>query len=198
MRKVLILTVMLMVCSAPTLVGQETYKDFMSTTYRINSGGMLVLGSWAAANIISGAIGWSRNIDQRMYFHQMNFFWNVVNLSIAGVGLYGSQMTDFSLWSGDEMINRQGKIQQLFLINAGLDIGYMGAGLILNRIAPKYPKNQNRLAGYGNSVMLQGGFLFIFDLVLYGIQRSHRLDFLDQISLSSMNEAMGVSISIIL
>jgi hypothetical protein len=39
-------------------------------------------------------------------------------------------------------------------------------------------KKQDLLKGYGNSVILQGGFLMIFDLVMWGIQRNHRLEFL--------------------
>jgi hypothetical protein len=131
-----------------------------------------------------------------MYFHQMNLFWNTVNLSIAGIALYSNLQADFGMWSADEILDRQLKTQRIFLINAGLDILYMGAGGMLKHIASRYPNRQERLIGYGNSVLLQGAFLFVFDLVMFGIQRSHRLDFLEQIAIGPAKEAWGIAMTI--
>jgi hypothetical protein len=97
--------------------------------------------------------------------------------------------------SPGEILDKQLGIQRLFLINAGLDIAYMGTGYLLKHLAPKYPKNETRLTGYGHSVMLQGAFLFVFDLVMFGIQRSHRLDFMEYISLYPMKDAWGLACS---
>ena len=156
---------------------------------------MAVLGGWALTNISVGAYGWSKYNGQRAYFHQMNMFWNVVNLSIAGVALYSNLSTEYSMLSDSELLDRQLKNQRLFLINGGLDVLYMGTGFLLKYLAPKYPKNEDRLLGYGNSVILQGAFLFVFDLVMYGLQRGHRLAFLDQLSFAPMQEAWGLALT---
>jgi hypothetical protein len=33
--------------------------------------------------------------------------------------------------------------------------------------------------GYGSSLILQGGFLLLFDAVMWGIQHAHRMQFLN-------------------
>lgn len=175
---------------------QQTHHTFYQQSLKINNAGMMVLGSWALANMTIGAYGWNRYSGQQQYFHQMNLFWNSVNLAIAGIALYSNLTTDYSSWGIEEILNKQMKTQRLFLINAGLDMAYMGTGLLLKKIAIKYPKNESRLIGYGNSVLLQGAFLFVFDLVLYGIQRSHRIDFLEALSFQPMAGLFGLSMVI--
>jgi hypothetical protein len=178
-----------------TANGQEPVHSFYRQSLNINNTGMMVLGSWALANITIGAYGWSRYNGSQQYFHQMNLFWNTVNLAIAGFALYGNLTADYAGWGAEEVLEKQWKTQRLFLINAGLDVAYMGTGIGLKRIAGKYPKNESRLTGYGNSVLLQGAFLFVFDLVMYAVQRSHRLDFLESLSFHPMRGAWGVALS---
>ena len=188
------LILFLLIFFTQELNGQDNHLVVYEKSLSINNGGMMVLGGWAVANLVTGAAGWSRSSGSGKYFHQMNFFWNTVNLSIAGLALYSNLTSDYASWDTDLILDKQLKTQRLFLINAGLDIGYMGAGLLLRNLSPKYPRNQERLLGYGNSVLVQGGFLFVFDLVMYGIQRSHRLEFLDQISLVPMQDAYGIAL----
>ncbi|MGW8314698.1 MAG: DUF6992 family protein, partial [Bacteroidales bacterium] len=103
---------------------------------------------------------------------------------------------DVAGWGSEEILDKQLKTQQLFLINAGLDVVYMGAGILLKRIAVKYPKNESRLIGYGDSVILQGAFLFIFDLVMYGVQRIQRLNFLESLSFQPMEGVWGLTFTL--
>jgi len=191
-----LLLIFVMLVSVPVF-SQANYSSFYAESLKINNTGMVVLGSWAILNISAGAYGWSRYTGQNQYFHQMNLFWNVVNLSIAGIALYGNTHTDYSVWEQGMFLEKQLKTQNLFLINAGLDIGYMGGGILLRHLSGRYPNNSDRLKGYGNSVILQGAFLFVFDLVMYGLQRSHRGQFLDQLSLLPMNDGWGVALQFI-
>lgn len=135
----------------------------------MNSHGMLVLGSWAVTNIIAGSIGVTQSGGQTKYFHQMNAAWNGVNLAIAGFGYYGlqNQATDLGL---GETISKFQNFENILLFNAGLDIGYMAIGATLWERGIR--KESNRLVGYGKSMILQGGFLFTFDTVLYFLSRS--------------------------
>ncbi len=192
-----VIMVILMIFAAFTAAsGQEHHQTFYEHSLKISNSGMMVLGSWALANIAVGAYGWNRYSGSQQYFHQMNLFWNTVNLAIAGIALHSNLTTDYSGWAADKILGRQMKTQRLFLINAGLDVAYMGAGILLKQIADRYPKNESRLIGYGNSVILQGAFLFVFDLVLYGIQRSHRLDFLETLSFQPMEGALGLTLAL--
>jgi hypothetical protein len=190
------LLIFLFLLTANIAWGQVSGSSFYKKSLDINNAGMVVLGSWALSNIAVGAIGWSRNSGQRMYFHQMNLFWNTVNLAIAGIALYSNITTDYAMWTTDEILTKQLKTQRIFLINAGLDIIYMGTAVALKKIAPRYPNHQDRLTGYGNSVLLQGAFLFAFDLVLFGLQRAHRLQFLDQLSFRPAREVWGMALSL--
>ena len=175
--------------------GQSSYLEYYGKSLEMNNIGMGILGGWALANISIGAYGWSQQSGHSSYFHQMNLFWNTVNLGIAGFALYNNLTSDYALLPGEELLEMQEKTQRLFLINAGLDVAYVATGFFLKYLAPKYPKNADRLKGYGNSVILQGSFLFVFDLVMYGLQRSHRIDFINQLSFAPMQEAWGLALS---
>jgi hypothetical protein len=48
--------------------------------------GMVVLGSWAFANFAVSGYQMSQTSGDTYYFHQMNVFWNTVNLTIAASG----------------------------------------------------------------------------------------------------------------
>ena len=187
---------MLMLLFSGSVMWGQAEVSFYEHSLRINNTGMLVLGSWALANISIGAVGWSRSDGQRMYFHQMNLFWNTVNLSIAGIALYSNLNADYGMWSMDEFLQKQLKAQHLFLINAGLDLVYMGTGLLLKNLTSRYPKHQERLTGYGNSVLIQGGFLFVFDLIMFGLQHSHRSRFLDQLAVGPAHDAWGIALMV--
>lgn len=155
----------------------QDMNDFYSFSLQYNRTGMYVLGGWAVSNMLTGAYGWTTQTGSTKYFHQMNTMWNLVNLSIAGFALYNFATTDISLLAPGEMLQKHMTFEKLFLINAGLDIIYMGAGGLLIHRAVKSEKNSLRYMGYGRSVVLQGAFLFAFDLVMYFVQSQHRLNF---------------------
>jgi hypothetical protein len=195
-KQTVIIGIVLVLLLLPSTVhAQGPYADFYRESLRINNIGMAILGTWALTNISIGAYGWNQQTGQRAYFHQMNLFWNTVNLTIAGIALYGNLTSDYGLLTGSELLDKQLKAQHLYLINGALDVGYIAAGSVLRYIAPRYPKNELRLSGYGNSVILQGSFLLVFDLVFYGLQRSHRTGFLDQLSVVPMHDAWGMILS---
>ena len=156
----------------------------------LNSNGMLVLGGWAVSNIIVGGVGMTQTGGQTKYFHQMNAAWNSVNLAIAGFGYYGlrNQSVDLSL---AETINEFHNFEKILLFNAGLDIGYMAIGAYLWERGIR--KDSNRLVGYGQSMILQGGFLFTFDLVLYFMSRSKNSALIDTLNNIQFN---GTALSI--
>ena len=182
LRQFLIMFILLTATSF-TLYGQTGYQEFFNRSLEINNTGMLVLGSWAVGNIAVGTYGWIRNEGDRKYFNQMNLFWNTVNLSIAGFALYKNYHTDASLFDAQEILARHLQTEKILLINSALDIGYIGTGFLLRHLSTKSDQRSELLNGYGKSLILQGGFLFVFDLCLYGILRNQRLDFLDGLNI---------------
>lgn len=179
-KKVVLTTCLFAICATISAQGDTTM--FFTQSQKINNTGMFILGSWALTNMATGAYGWKNGTGPNKYFHQMNFFWNTVNISIASFALVNNYLTDYSLLTDEQLINNHLKIQKLYLINAGLDILYIGAGYGLKRLSENKIKNKNLMKGYGNSIMLQGGFLLVFDAVMYAIQHSRIINFSGDLS----------------
>lgn len=128
---------------------------------------MLVLGGWAVGNIAVGATLGSQRSGEDKYFHYMNAGWNLVNLGLATAGYFTAVNSDPAALDLYASINEQHRMQKIFLFNAGLDVGYMAGGLYLMERAKNTENKPERLRGFGKSIILQGGFLFAFDLVAY-------------------------------
>jgi hypothetical protein len=94
----------------------------------------------------------------------MNAAWNLVNLTIAGFGYFNSMEPAIES-TFTELLSEQNKLDKILLFNAGLDLAYLGTGLYLNERGIN--RNSERLKGYGKSLILQGLFLFAFDLGFY-------------------------------
>ena len=165
----LILMSVFLIMAGGSILAQDGGKSFGEASLSANSTGMYILGGWAVANMAEGAYGWAAFDGEKMYFSQMNLFWNVVNLSIAGLALYSNYSTDILLAGADEILAKHLKTERLFLINSGLDIGYIGAGFLMRHLSDSSEKRGDLLKGYGNAVILQGGFLLVFDLMMYFI-----------------------------
>ncbi len=145
-------------------------SDFNRTRLDYNQKGMIFLGSWAVGNMVWGGIGASQTIGQNKAFHQMNLYWNSVNLMIAGFGDWQATKeapgTDF--WA---TIEAQHGIGKVLLLNGALDLAYMAGGLYMKERGLR--KGNDRLIGFGKSVILQGAFLLAFDGVMYGFHNVH-------------------------
>jgi len=181
-----------------TKVAQADSPDlnrFNFNRNQINRYAMLSLGSWAIGNMmVNGALYRSGEKDRR-YFYQMNIAWNAVNLVIAGFGLYDAMNPNTAL-SLFESVKQQANIEKILLFNAGLDVGYIMTGFYLKERAKNSLKHHDRLKGYGNSLMLQGGFLFLFDLTVYFIQAgNHALmkKLLDHVMIAP--KAIGIALN---
>lgn len=147
-------------------------QSFEVSRQDINKTGMIVLGSWAVGNILVGAYGNYKYTGQTKYFHQFNAMWNVVNLGIAAFGYFNAAGSDPNSMTATQILNEYNSLQNFLLLNAGLDVAYMVTGLYLKERA-KNSTNAERLRGYGNSLLLQGGFLLAFDVALYFIHQNN-------------------------
>lgn len=133
---------------------------------RIRTIGMAILGIWAISNILIGGIGRSRLSGEKAYFHEMSMIWNVVNVIIAGAGYYFTAKADLPA-DGMALLADQVFFQKTLLFNSGLDLAYIVGGFYLVERSKNTVNKPERLKGYGKSVILQGVFLFIFDVVLH-------------------------------
>ena len=157
-------------CSSNSAVCQ--LQDFNTQRYKTDQRLMLSLGSWASVNIVGSGIAWARsNSEENKYFHQMNVMWNLVNLGLAIPG-YIKAKKDNSVTSVYNLLEAQRKTETVFLVNAGIDLAYIGSGLLLRSRAPNVEKS-SQFMGYGNSMILQGGFLLLFDWIAYSLHRKN-------------------------
>ena len=169
----LVLALMLVLVTE-SVVGQDIseWVGFEQHRQQINKTGMLVLGTWAVGNILTGAYGHFTATGKARYFHQMNAMWNVVNLGIATFGYVNALNADPAAMGLAQVIGEYTSLQNILLLNAGLDVAYMATGFYL-RERSKTASRSEMLKGYGNGLILQGAFLFVFDIVLYFIHRNH-------------------------
>ncbi|MTI22901.1 hypothetical protein E1176_17850 [Fulvivirga sp. RKSG066] len=148
--------------------------------------GMLILGSWATVNIISSPILKQNASGSDKYFYDMNLYWNTVNLAIATVGYLSARKELNKQYSLQKTIEKQNQLQRILLLNTGLDLAYVTTGLFLKTKGQK--DESNRLEGFGESLILQGAFLFLFDLGSYLMhnQESKKINaILERIQLSA-------------
>lgn len=163
---------------ASVILAQENFSDQMQSFHQqrkdINQTAMLVLGGWAAGNILAGTYGNFKSNGEAKYFHQFNAMWNVVNLGIAAFGYFNAVNSDPALTTNVEIIKDFNSLQTFLLLNAGLDVAYIATGFYLKERS-KNSSSSERLRGYGNGLLLQGGFLLAFDVALYFIHQ-HNAD----------------------
>ena len=136
----------------------------------ITKKGMYVLGSWAVANMAYSGYRLTNTEGKQKYFHQMNVAWNTVNIALAA----GSLLTnDFETLGLQKTLAEQHKMEKILLLNIGLDVGYIATGFFLKERGKTATNKPERLRGFGNSLLLQGGFLLAFDSVFYYALQKH-------------------------
>jgi len=64
-------------------------------------------------------------------------------------------------------VEAQFNLERLLLFNSGLDIGYVILGFFLIQKSLKPSSKMAQLKGYGFSIILQGSWLFVFDLTFF-------------------------------
>ncbi|GAB3016403.1 DUF6992 family protein [Spirosoma pulveris] len=155
----------------------------------------LTLGSYALATIAVGAVAAGQTSGEAKYFHKMNVYWNLVNLGIAGAGLLGSRKANAGSETLADAVKQHENMKKILLLNTGLDVAYVVGGAYLRERGANRPDKADQLRGYGKSIMLQGGFLFAFDLVNYFIFKN-RGDKQERLLLSTTPDGVGVVVPI--
>jgi hypothetical protein len=148
----------------------DSFQDWNNSRLNHQNTAMIVLGSWAVINIAGGLILQSRSEGELKYFHQMNAGWNIVNAGISGMSLIRSLKEKSQSSNFNNSVQKLEGFQRALLFNAGLDVGYMLGGMYLIERSNRQ-LNPDRLRGFGKSVVLQGAFLFVFDLAAYFTSR---------------------------
>ena len=172
--------------------------DYQQDFNRINEHLMLGLGSYAVANFaISGAGYFTSEEESSKRFHEMNVMWNTVNIGLALPGYIKARRGGQPM-TREELLKAQKKTESIFLFNDVLDVGYIAAGIWMREVAPNQLDQEDLFKGYGNSLILQGSFLLVFDAVAYYIHHNHGKNFpeLEKVSLSTTGGGVGPRIAL--
>ena len=164
MKVFILLTALLFYTSISKAQQKDTLLYFQNQHKKINKRGMVVLSSWASVNILAGGIGYFTTTNNEVKnIHLMNSGWGLINGTLALSSLLTKQKI---ISNYKEAYKLQHKTEKIFLANTILDVVYVSAGTTLIQVS----RNQNskekkeQLTGFGKSIIIQGVFLFAFDL----------------------------------
>ncbi|MGV3620108.1 MAG: DUF6992 family protein [Archangium sp.] len=139
----------------------EWNKDRL-TTSRV---GMITLSSWAVANMGVGAFGAALETDERWRaFHVTNLVWNSVNLALGLISLIREWDDDPARFTAKQSLVFTEGNEKVFFINAALDLGYLAAAAFLWQRGDA--TGTPWLVGAGQALLIQGGFLVLFDGIM--------------------------------
>ena len=168
--------IFLLICFTAVCLSAFSQKDvlikFEKERVNYTKKSMLVLGGWSVVNIVGSGFATNTRNKEVRYFHQMNVMWGGINLALAGLGYYGAGREKIDNPVLADVLKHQNRIEKTYLINLGLDVVYVGTGLLMNKTSDNQ-KNPEKFEGYGNSILLQGGFLLLYDAIIYSIHRKH-------------------------
>ncbi len=146
----------------PTLVDSVNIRR-----HKLEKTGLGVLGGWSVASIGGGLVGAANSTGAVRQFHKRNVLFGGINLGLAGVGyLFASRQSIGGNLA--QTLSRQERIEKLYLLNTGLDAAYVVLGFYYKERAARFTgEKRDKRIGTGNSLLLQGGFLFLYDGLLY-------------------------------
>ena len=196
MKKMLIFILALAV-HGPSYSQQQQLNAFNNERNRIDKNAFKILGAYSAANVIYGSIASSQTTGSNKYFHEMNAIWNGITLGISAIGYLAKKKEGDLSYSSS--LKKQHATEKLFLFNAGLDLAYIAGGAYLNEKSKTGTGNPAKLKGYGQSVMLQGAVLLLFDGILYTIHNRHGkklYGLADRMQLSATGNGLGITVGL--
>ena len=155
--------------SLTNYVNAQDSLQYHKKFYKIQKQSIFTLSGWSILNLgmsppLSG--NFFKPTNSREYFYLTNFNWNLLNAGIAGFGYYSIHRNSHKKWSISELNIRKRKLERALAVNIGLDFLYIASGILLrNASNPKDMNKHQSYLGVGNSFILQGGFLFVYDYV---------------------------------
>jgi hypothetical protein len=116
---------------------------------------------WAILSVLGGLL---LQLSGRPFLKGVGaqaFGWGVIDAAIALAGQRSAERKQITATPLVEVQHAR-SLRRLLWLNAGLDVGYMAGGLWLARAKGR----ANAVwAGHGWGIVIQGAFLFVFDLV---------------------------------
>ena len=99
----------------------------------------------------------------------------------------------------EHSLKKQARVEKLFLVNAGLDVAYIAGGLYMKERSKNSFDNRDKLKGYGESVIVQGAALLLFDGLMYALHTNNGkplFDLASKVAIGAGPAGFGVSIGL--
>jgi hypothetical protein len=174
MRK-LTATIFMAIVATLTLHAQSTItlQEITQRQTHLQRVSTWTLAGWSVANLAVSGIAIGQAEGSSRYFHEMNLYWNAINVGIAGIGLL-SLRKKHSSSTVSSVVKEHYALQNSLLLNTGLDLAYVTSGFwLMDKSKSEIdPIRNDRFRGFGQAVIVQGGFLLVFDLTNYFLHRS--------------------------
>ena len=117
---------------------------------------------WSGLSILAGIILLFPNYYFWKGFGIQSAIWGIIDGYIAVFGRLNTRRKRSSLMSSDQLSKESNKLRRILLINTGLDVLYITFGILLAFV---FSGKNLFWKGSGYGIILQGGFLFLFDLI---------------------------------
>jgi len=135
----------------------------------------VILAIWAGLNVLIGIVFILQTEAHYFYFFAMNISWNLVNTAVA-IFLYMHHNDVFEKQiSFLNQMEYQKHIEKSLVFNIGLDLAFIAIGFSMyyygNIPSAAHPE---LWVGFGISVIIQGGFLLIQDMIFYRLHRKNQ------------------------
>ena len=167
----------------PVIPTPDEVTEITARRQRLTRRSMFILGGWGLANVAAGSIGWGFATDPRARgFWEFTALWGAVNLGLAVVALIATRNDDPAALDLKASLSQGDTYEKLFLFNGALDLAYLvAAGLLLEHGSRT---GEPLWTGYGNSLLIQGGFLLVFDFTLFMLHRNVDKAILDRLTVT--------------
>ena len=151
------------------------------------------LTGWTVLNLSVGTVGYFTTSDPTWRgFHQMNALFNV--------GVLGAALGSFALLAAQdperldlrESLRRGGLLARGLLVGITLDVASGLLGLYLRERGLRM--GSGRLEGWGYSLMLQGGFLLLFDTSLFVLNSRYDARLLPLVDASGRGAGLSLAV----
>lgn len=119
-----------------------------------------VLGGWSVLSMGTGAVQLTSANPFVKAMGLQNLIWGAID---GGLALYGSHHLATTSWGSKDLQKERENFRKILLINTLLDVGYLVLGYgLANAVNSKWH-------GHGQGILIQGGFLLLFDGVNYAL-----------------------------
>ncbi len=164
MKYIKFLVALTIVFYLPLTLKSQDSTSIHDLFYKKQQQSLSLLSGWSVGNLIYSPLVTKNLFNPKSsndHFHQMNFSWNLLNVGIAGLGHIIVNKDSKKPWDMKTLYDKKKKAEKSIIINMGLDLAYMVTGLLLKNNNSEYSMNK----GYGNSLILQGGYLLFYDAI---------------------------------